>query len=199
MVSGYETLKYCRRLQRVVVVCGLFACMLAVIVFQHHQVQTQAEQIKSLKTSIQVQETRILNLTGEIERLEQEADNVRLENAVSRGADMPRLRLDELREIAGTVHCEAQGESELGKMLVARVVLNRMRWNPELTAHEVLTNPNAFATGTEYTSADMAAVYQALQDTEYTHLSGFHNPVTATNTEADTRKILLKEGRHVFW
>ena len=79
-------LKYRRRLQRVVAVCGLFACMSAVIVFQHHQVQTQAEQIKSLKTSIQTQEARILNLTGEIERLEQEADNVRLENATSRGA-----------------------------------------------------------------------------------------------------------------
>jgi spore germination cell wall hydrolase CwlJ-like protein len=199
LVSGYETLKYRRQLQRVVVVCGLFACMSAVIVFKHHQAQIQAEQIKSLKTQIQTQETRILNLTVEIERLEQEVDNVRLENATSRGADMQRLRLDELRDIAGTVHAEAQGESPRGKMLVARVVLNRMRWNPELTAHEVLTNPNAFATGTEYTSADMAAVYQALQDTEYTHLSGFHNPATATNPEADTRKILLKEGNHVFW
>lgn len=70
MASGYETLKYRKRLQRVVVVCGLFACMFALVVFYRLQVQTQAEQIKTLEASITADEMRIANLVAEVERLQ---------------------------------------------------------------------------------------------------------------------------------
>ena len=152
----------------------------------------QAESIAALEESNKL-------LRQEVDRLTQERDEARRVQT-SRSADRPRLTLAEMRALAGTVYREARGESPFGKMLVAKVALNRLRWNPGMTMHQILNNRGtAFAVGNTYESADMAAVMEALADTEYDHLAGFHNPDDATDPEAHKKKILFREGGHVFW
>lgn len=176
-----------------------FAVSVIIMILAAQEIQTQAEVIKSLETSVSTQNEHIAKLEAENERLNQEISSAALEKAVSRGAEMKRLRVDELREIAGVVHAEAKGEPYEGKKLVAKVILNRMRWNPDKTVHEILTSPNQFAPCEPYDTESMDAVVEAMMDKEYSNLAGFHNPETATNPEAKEHTILLTVGNHVFW
>lgn len=160
--------------------------------------QVIAEQDKALaEQGVRIEELAKKNaeLTEKVAVLEVKAMEV-----VSRGSDTRRLTAEEMRELAGVVHAEAKGEPALGKLLVAKVALNRLRWNPGLTMHEILTKENQFAAWENYTAEDMDAVHDAMtRATQYDQLAGFHNPRTATNPEAKERKILLEVGNHVFW
>lgn len=199
MFTRTNILRYRRALQRLIAVCGAIVFLLAVIVNQAVTIHESESVIKSLTSQIYDSEQRVIVLTGRVEELEAQLDAERLETAISRGGDRVRLSLEEMRMLAGTVYAEARGESDLGKMLVARVALNRVRWNPGMTLKQILHKPNQFATGTEYTNAEMQAVYRALADTDYSHLAGFHNPDTSTSDEIHSKRILLKVGKHVFW
>ena len=180
MISGSNLIRYRVAMQHLIAVCGTIMFLLAVIVYQAVTIHESEAVIKSLTSQIYDSEQRVIVLTGRVEELEAQLDAERLETAISRGGERVRLSLEEMRMLAGTVYAEARGESDLGKMLVARVALNRLGWNPGMTLEQILTRPNAFATGTEYTAAEIGAVHRALMDIEYTHLSGFHNPKTAT-------------------
>lgn len=184
---------------RTLVFCMYFSVSVIIMILAAQEMKTQSEIIKSLESSASTQSERIVKLEAENERLNQKISSAALEKAVSRGAEMKRLRVDELREIAGVVHAEAKGEPYEGKKLVAKVILNRMRWNPDKTVHEILTSPNQFAPYEQYDTQSMDAVMEAMIDTEYNHLAGFHNPKTATNPEAKEHTILLTVGKHVFW
>jgi spore germination cell wall hydrolase CwlJ-like protein len=174
--------------------------LLLLIIVQNNELRNATSTIAELERLNTLSESRITNLAEQVKALEQEADNQAFEVSVtSRGADVQRLRVDEIRMLAGTVYAEAQGEPEKGKILVAKVVLNRLRWNPEKSMEQILHNPNQFATGAKYTDKELDAVYKALAIDGYDGLSGFHNPDTATSPEAKTHKILLTVGRHAFW
>lgn len=163
---------------------------------QEYKVMQEREAyITDLEASVTDLKGQVNELQGQVDALEFEA----VVKPVSRGGDMQRLRVDELRELAGTVHAEAKGEPYEGKVLVARVALNRLRWNPGMSLHEILTKPYQFATGTEYTGEDMQAVQEALADTEHLHLAGFNNPDTSTDPEAKEHTVLMRVGKHVFW
>lgn len=199
MISGSNLIRYRVAMQRLIAVCGAIVFLLAVIVYQAVTIHESEAVIKSLTSQIYDSEQRVIVLAGRVEELEAQLDAERLETAISRGGERVRLSLEEMRMLAGTVYAEARGESDLGKMLVARVALNRMRWNPDMTLKQILHKPNQFATGTEYTNAEMQAVYRALADTDYSHLAGFHNPDISTSDEIHSKRILLKVGKHVFW
>ena len=159
----------------------------------------QAESILTLEQNVKLLRAEVTQLRTERDEAVGELRALKSVIPTSRSTDRPRLTLQELRELAGTVHVEARGEPPKGKMLVAKVALNRLRWNPGKTMHQILTREGAFANGKKYEAADMAAVFDALADREYDHVAGFHNPDTATAEDAKKRVILFRVGDHVFW
>lgn len=66
--------------------------------------------------------------------------------------------------LAQVVHAEAGNQDDIGRRLVADVVLNRMDSSrfPD-TVEEVISQDNQFKTGLKYTDADMDAVEAELQ------------------------------------
>lgn len=190
-----------RQRDTIKMMAALLIVMLLVIGWQAWNRHKDAKVMMGMDALNKSDELWITNLVDRVDGLEVKLNQVEIDakKPVSRGAQMQRLRVDELRELAGTVHAEARGEGPLGKMLVAKVAINRYRWNPGMTMHDVLHRPDQFATGTVYTDADMDAVYSALRDSDYNHLAGFHNPDTATDPEAKEKQILIKVGRHEFW
>lgn len=159
----------------------------------------QAESIMALEQNVKLLRAEVTQLRTERDEAVGELRALKSVIPTSRSADRPKLTLQEMRELAGTVHVEARGEPPDGKMMVAKVALNRLRWNPGKTLHQILTREGAFANGKDYESADMAAVFDAMADREYDHVAGFHNPDTATAEDAKKRVILFRIGDHVFW
>lgn len=186
----------------------IVACGAAYVRVQRDiELESLRDIVTTQSESIMVLEKNNQQLREEVERLKQERDKAASDLAkaqkestvTTRGGSYPRLTLTEMKALAGTVHREAENQPALGKMLVARVALNRLRWNPDMNLHQILLNKNAFAIGKHYTEEDMQAVMEATTDRKYNYLSGFHNPETATNPEAKTRKILLVVGDPAFW
>lgn len=174
--------------------------LLALILALFHQFRQQ--ELNRAAWAAQLEEIESINKDMiEIRHMIVEMQLKQREDAmmVSRGGNMQRITAEEIKQLAGVVHAEAKGEPQLGKMLVAKVALNRLRRNPGLSLHDVLTKPNQFAAWEQYGDSDMMAVHQAMADTKYNDLAGFHNPKTATNPEAKEHKVLLKVGNHVFW
>lgn len=174
---------------------SIVALWVATIVFQSVLVQIQAERIKTLESTITAQEALIISITAEVERLKQ---NVEQSKAVSRGTTAHRISLADINVIAGVVQAEAKGEPVLGKKLVAKVIINRMRWNA-MSAEEIVTKQNQFAPWEAPDKSSKDAVMAAMSDNRYDFLSGFHNPQSATNPEAKKHKVLITVGRHDFW
>jgi 3D (Asp-Asp-Asp) domain-containing protein len=80
-------IRYRLAMQRIIVYVSIVALMACIIVFQAVMVQRQASIIKSLETSMQTQDKRILNLVGEVTRLENVVDVMESEKAISRGSE----------------------------------------------------------------------------------------------------------------
>jgi spore germination cell wall hydrolase CwlJ-like protein len=161
----------------------------------------QAEMIKVLEDEIQFQDAKIKTLIYQNTKLQREIEELQTHNVkpVSRGEAVNRISGLDMQVIAGVVHAEAKGEPSFGKMLVAKVIMNRMAWNPELSAREIVTRTNQFAPWEQYDKASMDAVRAAMVDTQYNHLAGFHNPDTATSADYKSHKVLLIVGNHEFW
>lgn len=112
-----------------------------------------------------------------------------------------RYTIDEVKEIAKVVHAEATGEPPFGRMMVARVVLNRVEANPGMTVEDIIHNPNAFAQAKIYDADDLNAVWQALDEKRFRDVFSFFNPKTATNKEFVASKMpdaVLTIGNHTF-
>lgn len=161
------------------------------------EVVRREQHIENLKRVIDTLEKEILEKDKTIENLRQELSK-RDKISTSRGGGL-KLSKEDMARLARVVHAEAKNQPELGKMLVARVALNRLAWNPGMTMEQILTNRNAFAAPEAYDAEDWIAVTDALADKRFLHLAGFHNPKTATDPEAKKHKILLEVGDHVFW
>ena len=71
---------------------------------------------------------------------------------------------DDKRQIAKVVHAEAGNQDDIGRRLVADVVLNRIDSDrfPD-TVTEVIAQDNQFKSAAKYTEADMQAVEDELQ------------------------------------
>ena len=164
-------------------------------------IRMQADIIKSLEQEIQFTHAKIKTLTCENTKLEKKVKELESHGIkpVSRGEAVNRISGVDMQVIAGVVHAEAKGEPNFGKMLVAKVIMNRMAWNPELSAREIVTRTNQFAPWEQYDKASMDAVRAAMVDTQYNHLAGFHNPDTVTSDDYKKHKVLLIVGNHEFW
>lgn len=175
--------------------CLLIACGI--------HINEQARIIKAQDTTIKAQELRIINLVGRVEELEAKAVKVDAINTSRGGARMPlnKWNLEEVKAMAKVVHAEARGESPFGKMMVARVIMNRVEANQGMTVDQIINRPNAFAQADEFDSYDLNAVFEAAIETRYRDVFSFFNPDTATNQEFVASKMadaVLTVGNHVF-
>ncbi len=190
----------------------LFATIRAVIAFATGclliacgiHINEQARIIKAQDTTIKTQDLRIINLVGRVGELEAEAVKAADTINTSRGgARMPLIKwtVEEVKAMAKVVHAEAQGEPPHGKMMVARVIMNRVEGNPGMTVDEIINRPNAFAQADTFDSYDLNAVFEAAIETRYQDVFTFFNPSTATNKEFVASKmddVVLTVGNHVF-
>lgn len=124
----------------------------------------------------------------------------------SGGAGSVSQQNNDLYLLAKCVHAEARGESYVGKVAVAAVILNRVK-HPSFpnTIAGVIYQPWAFTAvfdGQINLEPDQSA-YSAAQDA----LNGwdptygciyYYNPVTATNKWILSREIVIQIGKHVF-
>ena len=114
--------------------------------------------------------------------------------------------------LATIVHAEAEGEPYMGKVLVAKVVLNRVKGDSWFgnTCREVIYKGNGsqfnairrkcFKSGI-YTEEDMRAVEDAMKMKRYDDLLYFYNPKTSTDkafTNSKNNDIILSIGGYVF-
>lgn len=158
--------------------------------------------IATQDTLIKTQELRIINLVGRVQELEQAKESESI--STSRGGErMPLIKwnVDEVKAMAKVVHAEARGENQFGKMMVARVIMNRVEVNPGMTVDEIINRPNAFAQSREFDEYDLHAVFEAAIEPRYRDVFTFFNPDTATNREFVASKMpdaVLKVGSHVF-
>jgi N-acetylmuramoyl-L-alanine amidase len=112
----------------------------------------------------------------------------------------------EKKLIARLVHAEAKGEPYVGKVAVAKVVLNRVDHEhfPD-TVEEVIYQRNAFEpvqngsiekpASKEAEEAVDEALAEKGADEELLY---FYNPETATSEWIFTRKVVKKIGNHAF-
>ncbi|WP_053363189.1 cell wall hydrolase [Bacillus sp. FJAT-27251] len=113
---------------------------------------------------------------------------------------------EEKKLLARLVHAEAKGEPYVGKVAVAKVVLNRVGHEqfPD-TVEEVIYQRNAFEpvqNGSIKKPASeeaVKAVEEALADHERNgDVVYFYNPDTATSDWIFTRQVVKKIGNHAF-
>lgn len=175
------------------------AAAVAIVIYtqscQLNELQTllgeQAKSVTALETNNHLLRSEITRLTGERDTAIQELGEAKQAFMISRGA----------KRIARVVNAEANNQPELGQMLVARVVLNRVAANPGKTVDDIIDNKNAFADSHTYTDANMEAVLSAALDRRYSGIFTFFNPRTATNQAFVQRKLpdaVIKVGDHVF-
>ncbi|NLT95149.1 MAG: LysM peptidoglycan-binding domain-containing protein [Clostridia bacterium] len=113
---------------------------------------------------------------------------------------------EEINLMARAVYGEARGESYVGQVAIAAVILNRLE-SPEFpdTVREVIFQPWAFTAvhdGQFWLTPDATAV-RAVRDAinGYDPTGGalyYWNPATATNKWVWTRPIITTIGKHVF-
>ncbi|TLN26711.1 hypothetical protein FDZ71_00430 [bacterium] len=159
------------------------------------------EIITAQDTLIKSQELRIINLVSKVEALEAEAEAAKIETITSRGGERMRYTLEEVKAMAKVVHAEAASEPPHGKMLVARVIMNRVEANPGMTVDDIINRPNAFAQADTFNEYDLHAVFQAAIEPRYRDVFTFFNPATASNREFVASKMpdaVLTVGNHVF-
>lgn len=167
------------------------------------QVNQLEAQIAVLKSDHNDAFIAISELRTQIKELETaaEAKEAELnEPPVSRGGNV-RYTLEEVMEMAKVVHKEAEGESPFGKMLVARVIMNRVEANPGMTADDIINRKGAFVKADTFDSEDLHAVFEAMTEKRYPGIFTFFNPETATNKEFVANKmqdVVLRVGKHVF-
>ncbi|MDN4523885.1 cell wall hydrolase [Fictibacillus fluitans] len=115
-------------------------------------------------------------------------------------------KLNDLDIMARVVNGEARGESYIGKVAVAAVILNRLgdRRFPK-DAYSVVNQTNAFTAvhDGQYNlspgSDSYRAVVDALKGWDPTYGSVFYyNPNTATNQWIFTRQSVTRIGNHIF-
>jgi N-acetylmuramoyl-L-alanine amidase len=115
-------------------------------------------------------------------------------------------KLNSIEMMARVVHGEARGESYVGKVAVAAVILNRLSTTgfPKNT-YDVIFQTNAFTAvndGQYYltpNSYSYRAVIDALKGWDPTYGSVYYyNPTLATNDWIFTRETVIKIGNHLF-
>lgn len=159
--------------------------------------------IEAQDALIKADELRITNLVGRVAELEAEGAKKQSIETSRGGTRMPLIKwnLEEVKAMAKVVHAEARGESPFGRMMVARVIMNRVEANPGMTVEQVINRPNAFAQSEEFDSYDLNAVFEAAIETRFRDVYTFFNPQTATNQEFVASKmddVVLTVGNHVF-
>jgi N-acetylmuramoyl-L-alanine amidase len=116
------------------------------------------------------------------------------------------LMLNEVEKMARVVHGEARGESYIGKVAVAAVILNRID-DPLFPDNvgDVIYQTNAFTAvhdgqyNLEPNSYAYHAVIDAMQGWDPTYGSVYYyNPDLATNTWIFSRQSVTKIGNHLF-
>jgi N-acetylmuramoyl-L-alanine amidase len=114
--------------------------------------------------------------------------------------------LNEVEKMARVIHGEARGESYIGKVAVAAVILNRID-DPLFPDNvgDVIYQTNAFTAvhdgqyNLEPSSYAYRAVFDAMQGWDPTYGSVYYyNPDLATNTWIFTRQSVTKIGNHLF-
>lgn len=116
------------------------------------------------------------------------------------------LMLNEVEKMARVVHGEARGESYIGKVAVAAVILNRIDDSlfPD-NVGDVIHQTNAFTAvhdgqyNLKPNSYAYRAVIDAMQGWDPTYGSVYYyNPDLATNTWIFSRQSVTKIGNHLF-
>jgi N-acetylmuramoyl-L-alanine amidase len=116
------------------------------------------------------------------------------------------LMLNEVEKMARVVHGEARGESYIGKVAVAAVILNRID-DPHFPDNvgDVIYQTNAFTAvhdgqyNLEPNSYAYRAVIDAMQGWDPTYGSVYYyNPDLATNSWIFSRQSVTKIGNHLF-
>jgi N-acetylmuramoyl-L-alanine amidase len=116
------------------------------------------------------------------------------------------MMLNEVEKMARVVHGEARGESYIGKVAVAAVILNRLD-DPSFpdTVEDVILQTNAFTAvhdgqyDLKPNSYAYRAVIDAIQGWDPTYGSVYYyNPDLATNTWIFSRQSVTKIGNHLF-
>lgn len=151
----------------------------------------QSESIAALEQSNKVLRLDLAEVTEERDVAVKDLGAAKAAFVISRGA----------KRIARVVNAEANNQPELGQMLVARVVMNRVQANPGMGVDDIIDNKNAFADSSTYTAENMDAVLEAALDRQYHGVFTFFNPETATNQDFVRRKMkdaVLEVGDHVF-
>ncbi|MGM0877542.1 MAG: cell wall hydrolase [Bacillota bacterium] len=117
-----------------------------------------------------------------------------------------KQKLDNIEMMAKVVHGEARGESYIGKVAVAAVIINRLSTPgfPKNT-YDVIFQTNAFTAvhdGQYYLTPNnhsYRAVIDALKGWDPTYGSVYYyNPITATDDWIFTRKTVTSIGNHFF-
>ncbi|MDM5317298.1 cell wall hydrolase [Fictibacillus sp. b24] len=116
------------------------------------------------------------------------------------------LMLNDIEQMARVVHGEARGESYIGKVAVAAVILNRLD-DPAFPNQigDVIHQTNAFTAvhdgqyDLQPSSYAYHAVMDAMQGWDPTYGSVYYyNPELATNTWIFSRPSVTKIGNHLF-
>ncbi|MBH0155284.1 cell wall hydrolase [Fictibacillus sp. 5RED26] len=116
------------------------------------------------------------------------------------------LMLQDVEQMARVVHGEARGESYIGKVSVAAVILNRLE-DPAFPSHvsDVIHQTNAFTAvhDGQYhlkpSSYAYRAVLDAMKGWDPTYGSVYYyNPELATDTWIFSRASVTKIGNHLF-
>ncbi|GGB62946.1 cell wall hydrolase [Fictibacillus barbaricus] len=116
------------------------------------------------------------------------------------------LMLNEVEQMARVVHGEARGESYIGKVAVAAVILNRLD-DPAFpnNVEDVIHQTNAFTAvhdgqyNLSPSNYAYRAVIDAIQGWDPTYGSVYYyNPDLATNTWIFSRQSVTKIGNHLF-
>lgn len=116
------------------------------------------------------------------------------------------MMLNEVEKMARVVHGEARGESYIGKVAVAAVILNRLD-DPSFpdSVEDVILQTNAFTAvhdgqyDLKPNSYAYRAVIDAIQGWDPTYGSVYYyNPDLATNTWIFSRQSVTKIGNHLF-
>ncbi|MCL1986961.1 MAG: N-acetylmuramoyl-L-alanine amidase [Firmicutes bacterium] len=113
----------------------------------------------------------------------------------------PKLTFEEMQLLTNVVHWESRGEDEIGQTLVANVILNRLKNNPNATLNDIIFQPGAFSV-VNLPNFDQAnpneqtqtAVQNAMGGTDYSQGATFFHSLTAL-TPNSWHEIAVAEGK----
>ncbi|MCL1999423.1 MAG: cell wall hydrolase, partial [Turicibacter sp.] len=125
-----------------------------------------------------------------------------------------KFTADEIRLLETIVHWEARGEDEKGQVLVANVVLNRLRNNPTATLHDIVFQPGAFSptvkpdfNQAQPSATTKSAVKQALDGVDYSQGATFFHALSSISpnvwhekaVKSGTLAKVFDHGGHRFY